>query len=111
MEPVRRFIRDQFNVNLKVWHNIPLEDQDTSVHNIVPVIESLDPWVLNSVFQCSQATKSAAVSFKLIWRGASEIEAPLSEKYSLEDAIRCARVDEQHQQSIFGVVEGSHDFD
>lgn len=50
MEPVRKFIRDQFNVNLKVWHNIPLEEQDASVHNIIPVIESLDPWVLNSVF-------------------------------------------------------------
>ena len=30
---------------------------------------------------------------------------------TLEEAVSIARVDEQHQQSIFGIVEGAHDFD
>ena len=30
---------------------------------------------------------------------------------SLEQAVNIARIDEKHQQSIFGVVEGAHDFD
>jgi hypothetical protein len=45
----------------------------------------------------------------LIYRDGSGIAS--NEKISLEEAVSVARVDEQHQQSIFGVVEGAHDFD
>ena len=50
MQPLRDFMREEFDVNLKVWHHIALEDQDKSVDNILPVIDKLDPWVLNSIF-------------------------------------------------------------
>jgi hypothetical protein len=50
MQPLRDFMSEEFDVNLKVWHHIALEDQHESVNNIMPVIEKLDPWVLNSVF-------------------------------------------------------------
>ena len=49
-EPIRQFLANEFDVRLKVWHNIAVEEQDTSVDNIVPIIEGLDPWALNSVF-------------------------------------------------------------
>jgi len=50
MQPLRDFLSSEFDVNLKVWHNIALEDQDQSVDKIIPILERLDPWVLNSVF-------------------------------------------------------------
>lgn len=50
MQPLRDFMKNQFSINLKVWYNIPLEEQHPSVDNIIPIIESLDPWALNSVF-------------------------------------------------------------
>ena len=31
MQPLRDFLSEEFDVNLKVWHNIALEDQDKSV--------------------------------------------------------------------------------
>lgn len=33
------------------------------------------------------------------------------DKISLENCVQIARLDERHQQSVFGVVEGCHDFD
>ena len=32
-------------------------------------------------------------------------------RIELEQAVNIARIDEQFQQSIFGIVEGAHDFD
>ena len=43
-------MKRQFEINLKVWYNIPLESQDKSVANIVPVLQAMDPYTLNSVF-------------------------------------------------------------
>jgi chaperone required for assembly of F1-ATPase len=71
MQPLRDFLSEEFDVNLKVWHNIALEDQDKSVDNIIPIVEQLDPWALNSVFQSAVACKSAALAFALIWRDGS----------------------------------------
>lgn len=50
MQPLRDFMKSEFDVHLKVWYNIPLEDQHESVDNILPVIDQLDPWALNSIF-------------------------------------------------------------
>jgi hypothetical protein len=50
MQPLRDFMRREFGVQLKVWYNIPVEEQHPSVDNIISVVEKFDPWVLNSVF-------------------------------------------------------------
>lgn len=89
-------MKAQFNVNLKVWYNIPLEAQDESVENIISVIDSLDSWVLNSVFQSAVACKSTALALALIWRDGSGLSNTTFEKLTLEDAVKIARVDEQH---------------
>jgi len=78
-----------------------LDEQDKSVSNIVPVIEQLDPMVLNSVHQIANLSKSTSLALMLIYQP----------QLSLKDAIKIARVDEQHQQSVFGSVEGAHDID
>jgi chaperone required for assembly of F1-ATPase len=94
MQPMRDFMRDEFKVNLKVWYNIPLEDQHESVDNIIPLVASLDPWVLNSLFQSAVACKSTALAMSLIWRDGSGLAS--QEKMSLAEAVSVARVDEQH---------------
>ena len=78
-----------------------LDDQDKSVSNIVPVIEQMDPYTLNSVYQVATTCKSTALALMLIYKP----------ELTLDEAINIARVDEQHQQSVFGVVEGAHDVD
>ena len=34
-----------------------------------------------------------------------------SQNMSIEEAVNIARLDEQYQQSKFGIVEGAHDYD
>ena len=72
-------------------------------------MEKLDPIVLNSLFQITQISKSAALALTLIYQG--DGHDPDEERLSLIEAVNIARVDEQFQQSICGVVEGAHDFD
>lgn len=88
-------MREEFEVNLKVWYNIPMEDQHESVDNIIPLIASLDPWVLNSLFQSAVACKSTALAMSLIWRDGSGLASTINkEKMSLAEAVSVARVDE-----------------
>ena len=74
-------------MTLKVWYNMRLDEQDKSVSNIVPVIEQLDPMVLNSVHQIATISKSTSLALMFIYQP----------HLSLSDAIKIARVDEQHQ--------------
>jgi ATP synthase F1 complex assembly factor 2 len=105
MQPVRDYMRQKFEVNLKVWYNVRLDEQDKSVSNIVPIIEAMDPYVLNSVYHAACASKSASIALMLVFTALEH------NSYSIEDAVRVARVDEEHQQSVYGVVEGAHDLD
>lgn len=84
----------EFDVNLKVWHNIALEDQHESVDNIIPRVAELDPWVLNSVFQASVACKSAALGLALVWQSGCGLSN--YDYMSLEQAVNIARIDEKH---------------
>lgn len=45
------FLKEKFDIRLKIWHNIPLDTQDSSVQNISPVLANLDVLSLNSIFQ------------------------------------------------------------
>lgn len=94
MQPLRLFMKEQFQVELKVWHHIPLENQHSSVNNIIPFVESLDPWVLNSLFQMCVACKSTALALSLILKDGSGLMLPCDQKMSVEDAVAVARVDE-----------------
>lgn len=90
-------MKSQFNVNLKVWYNMRVDDQDKSVSNIVPVIESLDPYVLTSLFQSAVESKSVALALKMIWRDGTQIAGGTPGLLlSLDQAVTIARVDEQH---------------
>lgn len=66
-----------------MWHNIPLDSQDKSVSNIVPVIESLDPFALNSIFQSTVTSKSAALALALIWKDGSGLTLPADQRLEL----------------------------
>ena len=66
------------------------------------------PLVVNSIFQASQVSKSAALAMALIYKDGTTDGHP---KMPLEQCMNIARLAEQHQQSVFGVVEGAHDFD
>lgn len=87
-------MKRQFEINLKVWYNIPLESQDKSVANIVPVLQAMDPYTLNSVFQATLASKSAALGLALIYQDGTDATLGLM---SLEQCVSIARLDERHQ--------------
>jgi chaperone required for assembly of F1-ATPase len=74
-----------------------LDSQDKSVSNIVPIIESLDPYALNSLFQSAISCKSAAIALALLWKDGTGIATAESEaRLTLEEAVSIARVDERH---------------
>lgn len=50
-KPLFDFMSERFEINLKTWHHMPLDSQDASVAKITPILESMDPYVLNSVHQ------------------------------------------------------------
>jgi len=49
-QPLFDFLKEEFEISLKVWHNIAIEPQDKSVKNITPFLAKLDPFALNSIF-------------------------------------------------------------
>lgn len=79
------------------------------MHNIVPVLEKLDPIVINSLFQAAQMCSSTALALTIMFQDGIETTTGF-ERLSLNEAVNIARVDEQFQQSKFGVVEGAHDY-
>lgn len=93
----------EFGIKLKVFHSIPLVSQDKSVQKIVPILQKLDPYVLTSVYTIATISKSSALALALIYRG--------NEELSLQEAVEIARLDINYQASIYGRVEGAHDFD
>jgi len=60
-------MRERFNVNLKIWNNLMLDAQDKSIKNIKPLIESLDPIALNSIYQISSVAKSTALALAMFY--------------------------------------------
>ena len=78
-----------------------MEPQDKSIQKLKPIMQELDPFVLNSLYAVAQSAKSTAIALSLI----------LKYELSIQDAVNISRVDENYQSSIFGKVEGAHDFD
>ena len=60
------YIRDEFNITLKVWYNIPLDFQHKSVKNITPILARLDALSLFSVYQIAQNSKSSALAVAMV---------------------------------------------
>ena len=87
-------MHQQFDIKLKTVNHFSSETQDPSVGKIRPVLESMDPYVLNSVHQACQSSKSAALALALVYKDGTE--EGLS-KITLEDCINIARLDERHQ--------------
>ena len=106
-QPVHDFLKQRFDITLKIWHTIFLDPQDKSVKNIQPILDAMDPIPLNALYQVTQVSKSAALALTLLYQE----DSPDKERLSLQDALNVARVDEHFQQSKNGFVEGSHDFD
>lgn len=91
----------EFGVKLKVFYDINIEPQHSSVTRVVPLIRQLDTFALFSLYSVSQQSKSTAIALSFLLR--SEL--------SIEEAVNIARVDENYQSKHFGRVEGAHDYD
>lgn len=94
-------LQREFGVKLKVFHDIQIEPQDSSVTKIVPLLRTVDHYVLFSLYTVAQQAKSTAIALAFL----------LKNEISIEEAVRIARVDENYQTSHFGRVEGAHDYD
>ena len=60
------------------------ESQDKSVEKIQPILNSLDYWVLSSMFSISQQTKSTALALALLYR---------PEEFSVQEIVDISRLD------------------
>ena len=66
-DPVHAFMKERFDITLKIWYTIFMDPQDKSVKNIEPVLENIDAIPLNSLYQITQVSKSAALAFTLLY--------------------------------------------
>ena len=64
-----------------------------TIKNINPVLADLDPIVLNSLYQITSISKSAALALTLIYQG-DNMDKEGIERLSLNDAVNISRVDE-----------------
>ena len=93
-------MQDEFGIKLDAFEGIPSTVPDKSVTKVKNVTEALDPMALTCLFSMCQSTRSSAVGLCI-----------LHDKISIEEGVRAARVDEDHQTAKFGVVAGAHDLD
>lgn len=91
----------EFGVKLKVYYGINVDPQHSSVSKAVPLLRSIDNYVLFSLYTIAQQAKSTAIALSFL----------LKEELSIEEAVNIARVDENYQTKHFGRVEGAHDYD
>ena len=91
----------EFGVKLKVFHDINVEPQHSSVAKVVPLLRTIDNYVLFSLYTVAQSSKSTAIALSFL----------LKNELSITDAVNIARVDENYQTKHFGKVEGAHDYD
>jgi ATP synthase mitochondrial F1 complex assembly factor 2 len=94
-------LKKDFGVQLKVFHDIVVEPQHSSVSKVVPLIRTVDDYVLFSLYTVAQQSKSTAIALSFL----------LKNDISIKEAVDIARVDENYQSSHFGKVEGAHDYD
>lgn len=95
-DPIFDFLKARFEISLNVWTAIRSNDdhQDESVKNILPVLDKLDPWVINSIMKITRQSKSAALGLTLIMQDGIE-EVTNFDRISLSEAVDIARLDEQ----------------
>ena len=70
------------------------------MNNIDSFLDTLDEWAITALYRIAISSKSTTVALALF-----------HEEVSIPEATKMARVDENFQSSIFGVVEGAHDYD
>ena len=61
------------------------------------MVEALDPFALNSIFQSTVASKSAALALALIWKDGSGLTLPPDQRITLQEAVNIALLDEKYQ--------------
>ena len=83
------FLKERFEIQLKIWHTIYMDPQDKSVKNIQPIVDKLDMIPLNALYQITQVSKSAALAFTLLYQESND-----PKRLTIEDAVNIARVDE-----------------
>lgn len=66
-DPVHEFIKEKFDITLKIWTTIFNDTQDKSVKNIEPILDTMDPIPLNSLYQITQVSKSTALGLTLLY--------------------------------------------
>ena len=107
-DPLFDFIKQKFNIKLNVCYHIGQQSVDSSVKNIVSVLANFDPFVLNSVYEVAQLSKSSALALALMYQDGQD---PNLGYLELPEAVNIARIDELYQQQHNGLVEGAHDWD
>ena len=55
-------LKKEFDIEMKVWDTIPMEDQDKSIRNLNPILDKLDPHTLTSLFTIASHAKSTAIA-------------------------------------------------
>ena len=94
-------LEKEFGVKLKIFHDIQVEPQHSSVSKVVPLLRTIDNYVLFSLYTVAQQSKSTAIALSFL----------LHNELSIREAVEIARVDENYQTQHFGKVEGAHDYD
>lgn len=76
----------EFGVKLKVYYGINVDPQHASVSKAVPLLRSVDNYVLFSLYTVAQQAKSTAIALSFL----------LKDELSIKEAVTIARVDENY---------------
>lgn len=88
------FLKNKFGINLKIYYDMgSSEAQDKTVKKILPLLEQMDPFVLNSVYEIAQLSKSSALALAVIFQDGFENE---NNYLDIHDAVNIARLDEHY---------------
>jgi len=79
-------MKKEYGITLKIFYDIPLEDQDESVKKFDSLVEALDPWALTCLYRATITGKSTATALAL-----------LKSELTIEGAVKVARCDEEFQ--------------
>ena len=55
-------MKSQFDIEIVVQNSLVHSGSDPSLENILPIIQSMDPWTLTSIFVMSSVLKSTSLA-------------------------------------------------
>jgi ATP synthase mitochondrial F1 complex assembly factor 2 len=101
LNPVLAWMENHVGVALEPSCSIFAEDPpETALDGVRRFLQSFDDWELAAAEQLAATCKSVCLALKAVRGG-----------MSIDDVLRAARVEEDHQIAEWGLVEGGHDLD